>query len=62
VREEIRFTLPDGRTLAYAEFGQSSGHPVLDFHGSPSSRLEPLMRLLALSGWCRADRTVRHSR
>jgi pimeloyl-ACP methyl ester carboxylesterase len=36
-------TLPDDRKLAYAEFGQPEGHPVLYFHGSPSSRLEPLL-------------------
>jgi len=35
--------LPDGRKLAYAEFGRPEGHPVLYFHGSPSSRLEPLL-------------------
>lgn len=34
-------TLPDGRKLAYAQFGKPEGHPVLYFHGSPSSRLEP---------------------
>jgi pimeloyl-ACP methyl ester carboxylesterase len=36
-------TLPDNRRLAYAEFGQPDGHPVFHFHGSPSSRLEPLL-------------------
>jgi pimeloyl-ACP methyl ester carboxylesterase len=36
-------TLPDNRRLAYAEFGQPNGHPVFHFHGSPSSRLEPLL-------------------
>ena len=35
-------TLPDGRNLAYAEFGKSDGYPVLYFHAAPSSRLEPL--------------------
>ncbi|HEX8845264.1 MAG TPA: alpha/beta hydrolase [Pyrinomonadaceae bacterium] len=35
--------LPDGRRLAYAEFGAPEGFPVLYFHGSPSSRLEPLL-------------------
>lgn len=35
--------LPDGRRLAYAEFGAAAGVPVLWFHGSPSSRLEPLL-------------------
>jgi pimeloyl-ACP methyl ester carboxylesterase len=36
-----KVTLPDGRELAYAEFGKPEGFPVLYFHGSPSSRLEP---------------------
>ena len=36
-------TLPDGRKLAYAEFGQLDGYPVLYFHAAPSARLEPLM-------------------
>lgn len=36
-------TLPDERKLAYAEYGDSDGHPVFYFHGSPSSRLEPLI-------------------
>ncbi|NYF78545.1 alpha/beta fold hydrolase [Granulicella arctica] len=35
--------LPDGRTLAYAEYGSPSGTPVLYFHGAPSSRLEPML-------------------
>lgn len=33
-------TLGDGRALAYAEWGDPSGTPVLFFHGSQSSRLE----------------------
>jgi pimeloyl-ACP methyl ester carboxylesterase len=32
--------LADGRTLAYAEWGDPDGRPVLGCHGSPSSRLE----------------------
>lgn len=36
-------TLPEGRRLAYAEYGDPNGHPVLYFHGAPSSRLEPLL-------------------
>lgn len=32
--------LRDGRTLAYAEYGDPDGQPVLGCHGSPSSRLE----------------------
>ena len=33
--------LRDGRTLAYARFGEPNGRPVLWFHGFPGSRLEP---------------------
>jgi pimeloyl-ACP methyl ester carboxylesterase len=40
-RETQSVTLPDGRTLAYAEYGLATGYPVLYFHGFPSSRLEP---------------------
>jgi pimeloyl-ACP methyl ester carboxylesterase len=36
-------SLPDGRKMAYAEFGKEDGYPVMYFHGSPSSRLEPLL-------------------
>jgi pimeloyl-ACP methyl ester carboxylesterase len=32
--------LPDGRDLAYEEYGDPAGFPVLSFHGSPSSRLD----------------------
>jgi pimeloyl-ACP methyl ester carboxylesterase len=32
--------LRDGRTLAYAEWGDPDGRPVIGCHGSPSSRLE----------------------
>lgn len=32
-------TLPDGRRLAYTEWGLSDGKPVLYFHGIPGSRL-----------------------
>ncbi|NOH03789.1 MAG: alpha/beta hydrolase [Chloroflexi bacterium] len=35
--------LPDSRQLWYAEFGSPDGFPVLYFHGSPASRLEPLL-------------------
>jgi pimeloyl-ACP methyl ester carboxylesterase len=36
-------SLPDGRRLCYARFGPADGRPVLYFHGTPSSRLEPLL-------------------
>ena len=32
--------LPDGRTLAFCEFGDPDGDPVFHAHGVPSSRLE----------------------
>lgn len=32
-------TLPDGRGLAYTEWGLPDGKPVLCFHGTPGSRL-----------------------
>jgi pimeloyl-ACP methyl ester carboxylesterase len=32
--------LPDGRRLAYEEYGDPSGFPVLSFHGGLSSRLD----------------------
>lgn len=35
----MKHTLADGRTLAYAEYGDSQGTPVFFFHGSPGSRL-----------------------
>lgn len=37
------FRLPDGRALAYAEYGAPGGKPVFYFHGSAGSRLEPVM-------------------
>ena len=37
---EGQVLLPDGRALAYAEYGDPEGTPVLYFHGLPSSRLE----------------------
>jgi len=42
VNNEHHLLLPDGRKLSYATFGPSDGQPVLYFHGSPSSRLEPM--------------------
>ncbi len=37
------FTLPDGRTLVYAEYGAPAGKPIIYCHGSPGSRLDPKM-------------------
>jgi pimeloyl-ACP methyl ester carboxylesterase len=39
--------LPDGRHLAYAEWGDPHGSPVLFFHGTPHSRL-----------WCPDERAT----
>jgi pimeloyl-ACP methyl ester carboxylesterase len=36
-------TLPDGRRLSFVEFGKQDAYPVLYFHGTPSSCLEPSM-------------------
>ena len=36
-----KITLPDGRSLGWAEYGAAEGRPVLYFHGWPASRLEP---------------------
>ena len=33
-------TLPDGRVLAYEEYGLPTGFPILSFHGGLSSRLD----------------------
>src|SRR4051812_32638236 len=35
--------LKDGRKLSYALYGPANGKPVFYFHGTPSSRLEPLL-------------------
>ena len=43
MKTENEVILPGGRKLVYAEFGRTDGDPVLYFHGSPSSRLEPLL-------------------
>lgn len=37
-RAEGRFTLPDGRRLGFAEFGDPNGDTVLWFHGTPGGR------------------------
>lgn len=34
-----RITLPDGRSLAYAEYGHAKGKPIFFLHGTPGSRL-----------------------
>ena len=33
-------TLPDGRTLGFAEYGSPTGFPLLCFHGLPGSRID----------------------
>ncbi|PPD25573.1 MAG: hypothetical protein CTY20_15630 [Hyphomicrobium sp.] len=39
--EPVAFVaLPDGRRIAYREFGARDGHPVLSLHGTPGSRLK----------------------
>ena len=42
--------LRDGRTLAYNEFGDPAGRPLLHFHGVPSSRVEGSIMAAALAG------------
>ncbi|HEY0750967.1 MAG TPA: hypothetical protein VGD26_07420, partial [Chitinophagaceae bacterium] len=41
--KEQQIRLSDGRSLSFNEYGPSTGKPVLYFHGTPSSRLEPLL-------------------
>ncbi|WP_207497125.1 alpha/beta hydrolase [Aridibaculum aurantiacum] len=43
--QENIFILPDKRQLGYAVYGPVNGQPVLYFHGTPSSRLEPMLLL-----------------
>jgi len=43
-------TLPDGRELAYEEYGDPAGFPVLHFHGGLSSRLDAAPAREAASG------------
>lgn len=38
--QEATLRLRDGRVLAYAEWGDPAGSPVVHFHGIPGSRLE----------------------
>jgi pimeloyl-ACP methyl ester carboxylesterase len=40
-RVDDRLALPDGRWLAYTEFGDPDGRPVLFFHGTPGYRRNP---------------------
>jgi pimeloyl-ACP methyl ester carboxylesterase len=40
--ESLTTTVPDGRTVGYADFGPGEGFPVLWCHGGPGSRIEPL--------------------
>ena len=40
LQDSQTFTLPDGRTLGYGDFGDPDGYPLLWFHGFPASRLE----------------------
>jgi len=51
-KENLTISLPDGRTLGYAEYGHLTGYPVFFFHGFLSSRLEtyPLDRLALRRG------------
>lgn len=41
--EEAIFKLKDKRSLCYAVYGNRDALPLLYFHGTPSSRLEPLL-------------------
>lgn len=73
MRREGSVRLADGRSLAYAEYGDPGGEPVLVFHGFPGSRLvaelgdEPGAALGARvvgvdrPGWGRSDFKPRRS-
>jgi pimeloyl-ACP methyl ester carboxylesterase len=39
-------SLSDGRTLGFGDYGKIDGLPVLLFHGTPSSRIHPFIKLL----------------
>jgi pimeloyl-ACP methyl ester carboxylesterase len=39
-RDPLTLRLSDGRTLAYTDYGDPEGAPVLYFHGIPGSRLD----------------------
>lgn len=38
--QSAKITLPDGRILAYAEYGDPEGYPLIWCHGNPGSRRE----------------------
>jgi pimeloyl-ACP methyl ester carboxylesterase len=38
-RPDLTVTLPDGRLLGYAEYGDPTGVPIFGLHGTPGSRL-----------------------
>ena len=38
--QTAKVSLPDGRTLAYAEYGDPTGYPLVWCHGNPGSRRE----------------------
>jgi pimeloyl-ACP methyl ester carboxylesterase len=44
--ENKTITLEDGRKLGYAEYGDPKGKPVLLYHGTPSSRINPNATLI----------------
>lgn len=41
--QNCTYKLNDGRLIGYAMYGPDEGKPVFYFHGTPSSRLEPLI-------------------
>jgi pimeloyl-ACP methyl ester carboxylesterase len=43
VNRDNQIVLPSSRKVAFAEFGSPDGRPVMYFHGSPASRMEPLL-------------------
>ncbi|MDQ2068623.1 alpha/beta fold hydrolase [Natronospira bacteriovora] len=50
--EDFTLSLPDGRQLAWAEYGTADGSAVIYFHGAPGSRREclPTTTLAAVLG------------
>jgi len=38
MRQDNLHTLPDGRTLAWGDYGEPMGHPLVFCHGAPGSR------------------------